>query len=184
MSKTTRISISELQALLLKAAIGTGFPHGHAQALSEAAADIAQDPIALREAVACLDAGPKSLDNLEDETGLEVSAVSPVLAAPVAVDALQAGYSEIRLKALRCPQLMAAMLRAATRAYAIGFVLERAASGHVLRLTGSASPSPSDVPQQAAEEINALKTLAALTFVPESAASRSKGAGAGLQDND
>lgn len=181
-----RHSDAELQALLLKAALGGGVPLGHAQDMSALAGLLASDPHLLAMAAAALE-GPHFRTKLEgtaDHVVIEDARV--LMAGPVLIDALVAGADRAVLHQIDWPLLLWPMLAHAREVYGLKVTLD-AASRETVTITvgvkdgldpfGPRQPVPNDV-------IDRLKSFAAKTYVPATEASRQSGAGAGLTDND
>ncbi len=181
-----RMSLAELQALLLKAGIGAGLPLGHAEDFSGLADLLASDPQLFAMAVAALD-GPHAPAHMEGTDAHVVIGRSCVLmTGPVVIDALLAGATRVILHRIDWPLLLWPMLSRAEQVYGVRFGLVSGAKGSVIveiaergMLDGFGDVQP--VPVQILEK---LKAYAARTYVPASEASRAAGAGAGLSDND
>lgn len=176
-------SMNEVFGMVLKAARGAGVPLGHCEDLAYAAAYIAATD-------------PQSLDILPDVLGadhtapactsngdaLQISGPSVALSAPMAADAIRAGYSEVRLTNVQAPTIV----------FGIFATFETAVTHHFdgpdLVLTKSDAAPPPHVTQATVTVSDQLwqqlGDFAAKTYVPASDASRLAGAGAGLTDND
>ena len=181
-----RMSLAELQALLLKAGRGAGLPLGHAEDLSALAGLLASDPQLLAMAVAALDGPhhPAHVEGTEDHVVLDRARV--LMAGPVAIDALLAGADRVIMHRMDWPLLLWPMLARAQEVYGVRFRLLSGAKGSVtiemaerqmLDPFGPVQPVPAQV-------FEALTGWAARTYVPASESSRVAGAGAGLTDND
>lgn len=181
-----RMSLAELQALLLKAGIGAGLPLGHAEDFSGLADLLASDPQLFAMAVAALD-GPHAPAHMEGTDAHVVIGRSCVLmTGPVVIDALLAGATRVILHRIDWPLLLWPMLSRAEQVYGLRFGLVSGAKGSVIveiaeRGMLDAFGDVQPVPVQILEK---LKAYAARTYVPASEASRAAGAGAGLSDND
>jgi len=105
-----RMSLAELQALLLKAGRGAGLPLGHAEDLSALAELLASDPQLFAMGVAALDGPhlPARVEGTEDHVVMERACV--LMAGPVMVDALLAGASRVILHQIDWPLLLWPML--------------------------------------------------------------------------
>lgn len=108
---------------------------------------------------------------------------------PAALDLLAAGVvSSAQLESPDAPRLLAAMAAGALETHGITVMAEPVAGGILLRPGGSGVPATAPpAPHSGAArpaDIERAKALAARTLVPESDASRTAGAGAGLSDND
>lgn len=151
-------SVTEIEAMALKAARGAGVPLGHAEDFARAVAMLAMiKPQALGEV-------PGALQG------------DLVLKAPLAIDALRCGA-----KAVPLPDhvLVAGYLARAAADFDMPFEY---VSGVARR--GGAMPAPRLGPVDVPDMVwGALDKLAQKTYVPATAASRA-GAGAGSIDND
>ncbi|MEO1638474.1 MAG: DUF3726 domain-containing protein [Pseudomonadota bacterium] len=170
-------SINEVAGTVARAARGAGFPAGQAEDLGQVAAylagiraDLAIVTAALQEPI-----GTPQVDWRQD--GVTIHKGPVILTGPTACDALVAGAAPITIADIAHAPLISAMLclRALTPWW----------EGRVLTLGDCeilpAKPGPVNVPDQ---DWQVWSNLAARTYVPESAASRAAGAGAGLIDND
>lgn len=180
-----RMSVSEVQALLLKAAIGSGVPLGHAQDLSVLARSLMSDPQLLAMAAAALDGkhARQSLEGTAEHCVIERAQV--LMAAPLVIDRLVCGATRIVLHDMDWPLLLWPYLAQGQSVYDVSFQLTR--TGKTVIVTPSAQNvlDPFGPVQSVPFEVlERLQRLAAKTYVPSSAASRAKGAGAGLTDND
>jgi len=152
------LSCNEIEMLVLKAARGGGLPFGLAEDLSAVAAYLDFDVL---ETCPCQGAAPQIA----------------VLCA--ALDRLQAGVEPQKVSV--DPALLSAF--AAWAQAQSGQGLEQYADGAISLTTGGGATSlgrRSLPPALLAH----LQDMAAKTLVPETEASRTKGAGAGLLDND
>ena len=161
----TSLSANEIEMLILKAARGGGLPLGHAEDLSKAAAFLDLDAL-----TTC----PCS--------GQTVAAID----LPLALDRVLAGLGPQTVQAER--QLAAAYC--AVVAAQSGFQIETANTddGTRVKLTLSDSDAGQRVPKGRRSIDSALADhlaeMSSRILVPETAASRAAGAGAGLTDND
>ena len=170
-------SLAEIGALVEKAARGAGYPHGVAADFGTAAkihlgsgGDAAAITAALREE-------PTKVD-LDWQAEVVIIHGGPmILIGPVAQDAFGMGCNEIVLDDAGHVPLLQAYLSAA----GYGSSAEGNMITHTKEPAAAPAPGPVAVPEA---HWQAWEALAAETFVPESAASRSAGAGAGLTDND
>ncbi len=181
-----RVTVAEMQALLLKAGRGAGLPLGHAQDLSVLAPLLMSDPHLLAMAVAALDGHhhPAVMEGTDEHAVVEAAKV--LMAAPVVVDALVTGAKRVVLHDMDWPLLLWPYLVHGQKVYGQCFELIAGNKGTVM-----ISPSQSDtldpfepvgpVPDAIIERLSAY---AAKTYVPATEASRIAGAGAGLTDND
>lgn len=186
MGPKVRASLSEVFALLLKAGIGSGLPLGHTQALAAAAGWFASSPDLMISVVGAVMREHTPLVSHEDGDTLVIEECGAAMVAPAVVDALMDNTKTVRLNRVDFPDVLMALLDKAQRDYDVYFAVETTASGAMnvsLAKTGKRRETGELelVPQAA---IDALSSMAAKTFVPATAASREKGAGAGLNDND
>lgn len=172
-----KCSHNELASLIKKAAMGQGFPEGLAKELAFA--------------VLCLPdkMAETALDGLLSKNGWCVAENGPALfdRAFMALSSGQAELYEETLENIDCPKLLEGMARAA--AFNYGLATEIQTKGDVtkthMRLNEIPMPSPHSGAIEVPNDIyHALNGLAEKTYVPATAASRLKGAGAGLTDND
>jgi hypothetical protein len=175
---------AEAWALVVKAARGAGVPIGQAEDL--AATMIIAPVEAWLELPAAL-SDPMTLDGPVERDQLIYSNARTVMDGPSAIDAALMGQ-EVYLGGLDAPLTFVIMCYAAEASTSTGLeFLFDDEGGILLRMSLSAAPKRDeaaghiDVPDQVWGFLN---LLAAKTYVPETAASRAKGAGAGLTDND
>ncbi|MEM9583362.1 MAG: hypothetical protein AAGA08_09630 [Pseudomonadota bacterium] len=181
-----RVTLAEMQALLLKAGRGAGLPLGHAQDLSALAPLLMSDPQLLAMAVAALDSAhrPARLEGTDEHAVVEAAEV--LMAGPVVVDALVAGAKRVVLHNMDWPLLLWPYLAHAQVVYGQCVALTAEGKGTVMitpasRDTLDTFPPPGPVPDVIMQRLNGF---AAKTYVPATEASRAAGAGAGLTDND
>ncbi len=181
-----RLSVAEVQALLLKAGIGDGLPLGHAQDLSGLAPLLMSDPQLLAMAAAALDGGHHrpGIEGTDDHAVVERSDV--LMAAPMVIDALVAGTRRVVMHNLDWPLLLWPFLAHAGQVYDMKFALSNSGKGTVMVTVADEDElEPFGAPQAVPLDVlDRLNGLAAKTYVPASEASRAAGAGAGLTDND
>ena len=165
-----RRSRTEIRAALLKAGRGAGLPLGLAEDLATAGTDLlSRDPTKADQITTALDPDP---------TGIAFT-------GPAALDAAVAGDLPQSVHAHGTADLFAAMLDVARRDRGLQAALTR--DGDTLTLAkGQGAPAsvplgPVTVPE---DHWTIWESLAARTYVPETEASRTSGAGAGLTDND
>lgn len=155
------LSRTEVRALVFKAACGGGLPLGYAEDLAAATEYL---DMALITRCPCKGAAE---------------------AVPVALDLAIAGEEPQTVQAE--PALIAAYVAATEAACRRRVVVEYSAEGAVLHGFGTeAAPPQRTAPRsRLAQALMAhLQDMAARTLVPDTAASRQAGAGAGLTDND
>ena len=166
-------SSNELQMLVLKACRGVGVPMGQAQ---EVAVALAESPQALGALLPHL-ALPMKPAKFDFSDGLTVQDAALLRDFSACADAAALGVKPVRLCGLAACDLAHALAR--SRGLSI------AAEGADVVFTG-----PVPLPSQGArcsvvpEIWQQIARFAALTYVPETDASRLGGAGAGLSDND
>ena len=172
-----KCSHNELASLIKKAAMGKGFPEGTAK-------EIAFGALCLPSRQAEV-----ALAGLAEEAGWSVTANGPALfdQAFMALSCEEANEFRQTLIDVNCPELLEGMASAAACNY--GLIVNIKVSAETtdisMRLGEAISPptisGAIDVPPNIYEALNAL---AQKTYVPATDASRLKGAGAGLTDND
>lgn len=207
-----RLSLNEIAAALRKAGLGAGLPVGLADEVSDAAIWLVQrdldgveaalraltppfsdtlqvDPLTLRGSVAV--AGPSAVDLLMTAlvgAGVRIEAVdAPLLLAGIVGRALEsAGPDDERVAVLRFSGGAEIVVSGdavrgdfPTPSEPVEIRLEASTSATVR--TGQAPPAAVIVDDDLWAEVQAL---AARTYVPADAASRSRGAGAGAIDNE
>lgn len=181
-----RMSVAELQALLLKAGIGDGLPLGHAQDLSALAPLLMSDPELLGMATAALDGQHvrQAVDGTDEHA--VVARTQVLMAAPLVVDRLVCGARRIVLHEIDWPLLIWPYLAHAQTVYGLRLQLVEGGEGAVIAQVAERSGLDPFGPVQPVPVavLERLSALAAKTYVPASEASRAAGAGAGLTDND
>ena len=167
------VSSNELQMLVLKACRGVGVPMGQAQ---EVAVALAESPQALGALLPHL-ARPMKSAKFDFSDGLTVQDAALLRVFSACADAAALGVKPVRLCGLAACDLAHALARSrglsiAAEGADVVFTEQEAVRPQVSR--GAVVP---EIWQQVA-------SFAALTYVPETDASRLAGAGAGLSDND
>jgi hypothetical protein len=167
------VSSNELQMLVLKACRGVGVPMGQAQ---EVAVALAESPQALGALLPHL-ALPMKPAKFDFSDGLTVQDAALLRDFSACADAAALGVKPVRLCGLAACDLAHALARSrglsiAAEGADVVFTEQEAVRLQVSR--GAVGP---EIWQQVA-------SFAALTYVPETDASRLAGAGAGLSDND
>ena len=167
------VSSNELQMLVLKACRGVGVPMGQAQ---EVAVALAESPQALGALLPHL-ALPIKSAKFDFSDGLTVKGAALLRDFSACADAAALGVKPVRLCGLAACDLAHALARSrglsiAAEGADVVFTEQEAVRPQVSR--GAVVP---EIWQQVA-------SFAALTYVPETDASRLAGAGAGLSDND
>jgi len=159
-----------------RAARGAGYPIGQAEDLGATAAYLAGIRADVAPITQALQEDPTPLAvTWEGKTAI-ITAGATIFTAPMACDAVAMG-GEVTLADISQAPLISAML--CTRGLTPWWegTLLREGDCEILPV----KPGPVDIPDA---DWQIWKALAARTYVPESAASRAAGAGAGLTDND
>jgi hypothetical protein len=172
---TMNMSSNELQMAVLKACRGIGLPVAQAQ---DVAAAIAISPWALKQLLFHL-ARPTTPARFEFSAGVDVKNACILRDFSTCADAARLGVSPVVLRELSLCDVIEAM--ALYRG-----VSAKVYAGGVL-LTAEERPVPVPAPSRCDVDTmdwQVLGKYAALTYVPESDASRLAGAGAELSDND
>ena len=176
-------SAGELQAMVLKAALGAGLPLGHAEDLAVAAGYLARvDPGGLAELQVVL----RPPHHVPRDFGPVLAVTSVAAAGPGLIDRVRAGQPPVALHQIDGPRLLAALVACANHRAPLTLHLRQ--DGRVVVL----EPGPKAIlpmPIRGQPDIDPvlwdfLSGLAARTTVPSTAASRQSGAGAGLLDLD
>ena len=171
------LSLNEVEATLVKAARGAGLPLGVAEDFARFAAYLVatqRGAGAITRALAEDHATP-AID--WDADIPRIGSGSAAMVAPMVVDAFAMGHDAVKLDNWAQAEITGAAL--ACHGIAMrwdGLCVSRSDTEVLPCPTG-----PVSVPEA---DWQAWQSLAARTYVPESAASRSTGAGAGLTDND
>lgn len=162
-----KLSLNEFETAVRKAAVGAGLPWGLADELAAACVQVA---------AAGGEAAAEALWALEDDR--------LVREAPAALDAAASGEAA-RLAHHGHPALAHGYVRAAAAEYRLGFVADDDGAALLIRQAGEvgAARPPARVAVNA-DDWARIGALAHRTYVPSTAESRAKGAGAGLTDND
>ncbi len=168
-------SHNEVQGMVLKAARGAGVPLGHCEDLAAAMPDYIALGGDMGALVVALNRPHQPWTNGHG---------CAVMAAPTAIDLVRADHGEQRIKRADLPLLVLALVSMANR---FGGGLACDVQGDCVAI--GTGPGVSVVVPGGAVDVDGLAwagltKLAALTFVPETDASRAAGAGAGLSDND
>jgi hypothetical protein len=165
-------SVTEIAALAAKAARGAGAPPAQAARFGQAAA---------RHLAVCRDS--RSLTQ-----ALEALPSGPIMLLPVVLDAAVAQAWDGSGQVVSLPAGMADdLVESYLAVLPFEASLQRSDSGRVSVRLEVACPLGGGICGRIKAEdafIEDLARLAARTFVPETDASRSRGAGAGLDDND
>lgn len=175
---------AEAWALVLKAGRGAGVPTGQAEDLAHA---MMHAPVPAWAEIQSALTDPLETQLPQDGEQLVFASTRVVMDGPSAIDAALLG-SEVYLGAPDAPLILLMMCQNAERATTKRFeYLFDDEGGVLLRLSGETAQAEEtaighiEIPDQVWGFLN---ILAAKTYVPESAASRASGAGAGLLDND
>ncbi|SEV92595.1 hypothetical protein SAMN04488515_0260 [Cognatiyoonia koreensis] len=172
------LSRNEVGATLFKAARGQGMPLGHADVFVAAAVRALADKEGVSEQITTALRGPHLAPDFR--------ASRVAMAGPVAIDALMCGENAILLECVDAPSVLFAMVENSILMSGLQVEIEVDEARIVLRQVTEAAarpitPGPIKVPDT---DWDLWQRWAALTYVPESDASRIGGAGAGLTDND
>lgn len=177
-------SLTEIEAMILKAARGAGMPLGHAEDFAVAGRFLAATRPAQLDAIGTAlgaDFAPAKLQNdcLIDDAATAIS-------APLAIDTMLCGVAKIRLQGVDAPALFHAYL--AVACHERGLQVDVLHNGRTITLTASSEVEVLRAKSAAVEVSDEIWTVwdsyAANTYVPATEASRLAGAGAGLTDND
>ena len=168
------ISGNELQMMVLKACRGIGIPVAQAKDVARA---VAASPVSL-EALLLHLAQPLQEVNFDFSKGLKIKKICLLRDFSTCVDAIQSETVPVVIKSQLSDPLIVAM--------AALHGINVAASGTDLVLMKGSAKTPSFSKRSNVDLNNwtVLCNYAALTYVPETEASRLGGAGAGLTDND
>ena len=168
------ISGNELQMMVLKACRGIGIPVAQAQDVARA---VAASPGSL-EALLLHLAQPLQEVYFEFSKGLKMEKICLLRDFSICVDAIQSETVPVVIKSQLSDPLLVAM--------AALHGINVAVSGADLVLTKGSAKTPRFSKRSNVDlhDWTALGKYAALTYVPETEASRLGGAGAGLTDND
>ncbi len=170
-------ALSEVGAIVHKAALGAGIPVGQADDLARTAVHMAGHREALKPIVDALIEPQEAVDVAWGSDRLVIKAGHAAMTAPIVKDGFATGVRKVRLCRPSHLSLVIAMLAEAG--------VQVQADGTLIEKIGFATPDPVMGPVDVPAEIwNAFATLAAKTYVPASDTSRAGGAGAGLTDND
>lgn len=179
------VSRNEAEALALKAARGAGVPLGHAEDFARAVGYLlATTPDKASEVAVAL-AGPHVPVRFQiDGLTLRIAATGVVMAAPIIVDALLADCDNVVAAAVDAPALLDAALAIANAERGLRASWRWDGATCILRRDG---PQRSKLPNAGQVDVqtacwDAMNAHAAATYVPESAQSRMRGAGAGKDD--
>jgi len=170
---TLNVSSNQLKMAVLKACRGIGLPVAQAQ---EVAAAVAASPSALNELLAHL-AKPISSASFDFSSGVDVRNACLLRDFSVCADAVSQGALPAILRGVATCDVTQAL----AQYHGVSAVMRN----------GDLHVAPHQYPAQKPERCKVdpvgwqrLAAYAALTYVPETDASRLAGAGAGLTDND
>ena len=170
-------ALSEVAAMVQKAARGAGIPLGQAEDLGRTARFLAGTGADVSVISAALQEPASAVDVVWSPDRIEVTAGSAALIAPIVRDAFAMGCAEAALaNVAHVPLVLGTLAQAGVSAQAEG-LLVRQCDTPLPALRHEAV----DIPDA---DWALWADLAARTYVPESDASRAAGAGAGLTDND
>jgi len=171
-------SLNEIQGMVLKAARGAGVPLGIAEDWSAVAGHLVQNA-ALPDYLAALAQVHTPANGVWFASGdLAIADARALMAGPAALDALAGETKRAALKDLDSPKLLECLVAPTTTALV-------ADEGMHFLMPEKAAPVTVTGPLDVDPTIwAALDAFAQKTYVPATEASRLKGAGAGLTDND
>lgn len=170
-------SLNEVAGMVQKAAIGAGFPLGQAEDLGHVAFYLAGIGSDLRPVTRALQEEMHAVDVRWTPDAMTIVSGPVVLIAPCVRDAFAMGCKVVTLADVAHAPLVAAYLAAEGTAQAWDGLEVRRSDTEILPVTYK----PLTIPKS---DWSVWNALAARTYVPETAASRRAGAGAGLTDND
>lgn len=177
-----RRSISEMQALTLKAALGCGVPLGHAQELSVAVPWFMGWDGAFLQVIRALSAPITPMSVREDARGLIFDGAQAIMAGPMAIDAVLCGAERVVLNDLDCEQVFLGLLLSVQFHEPIQFRIEPIKNGLLLTMEAGRMPIPPGPPLPVDRGVVAqLQIWAERRLVPDSAQSRALGAGELMQ---
>lgn len=170
-------ALSEIGGMVQRAAHGAGIPLGQAEDLGRIAIYLARTDGPLSCISEALAEPMTPLDVNWTPDRITVASGPSALAAPVIRDAFAMGVTRAELPDTKGTRLVQAALALA------GYVV--AVSGPVLTLKSTVAPLTPVGPVTVPDDIwQVWSDYAQKTYVPDSDASRVKGAGAGMTDND
>lgn len=170
-------SLSEVGALVQKAARGAGIPLGQAEDLGQVAVYLAGTGGDVTLITQALEEPIGAVDVHWHAEWLEVRAGPAALIAPIVRDAFQMGFDYVVLiEPLQSDLIIAYLAQSGMNATQTADAIKRGAVAAPQKPVG-----PVEIPDT---DWTLWEKLAAKTYVPESTASRVAGAGAGLTDND
>ena len=181
-----RWSEAEIRSLIIKAGRGSGLPLGHAIEISDLAPKLMSDPEFMFMIVDVLSENHKKIQAEVNSKKIRIKDAKFAMCVPVLVDSLLCDFDEVILEDLKWPALLRLFLITSQEKYGVFFRIDEFDKGHLsiklsernlFKKVGPAVSIPVSV-------IKSLERMASKTYVPESDASRLKGAGAGLIDND
>lgn len=172
-------SRNEVEGMALKAARGAGLPIGHAEDFARAFGLLAaQDFDDLASQINALKTD-MHVGIQEDPLRLTGACV---MVMPMAIDAVRAGETDIRVEIGSDNSLAQAYLQVAAQDHDV--LLNLTPDGQLVPRARPFDAIPIAAISVASDVWSALSDLAARTYVPASESSRLSGAGAGLTDND
>lgn len=170
-------ALSELAAVVQKAAIGAGIPVGQAEDLGRTARYMAACGHSLQPVIDALQEPLTPVDVAWGGEKLVIKSGHVALTAPIVKDGLATGIRKARINNPAHMTLVQATLAEAGQSVAI--------DGAIITKSDRPVPQPHKGPVDISDDQWAIfAEFAAKTFVPETARSRATGAGAGLTDND
>lgn len=181
-----RRSEAEIRSLINKAGRGAGLSLGHSIEMSNLTPKLMSDPELMFMMIDVLSEDHQKI--CAEVTGKKILIKNAKFAmcGPIVVDSLLSDLDEVVLEGLKWPALLRVLLINSQEKYGVFFKIDEIDESH-LSIKLSRKNSFSQVRPPAPIPFNLIKLLekmASKTYVPESEASRLKGAGAGLTDND
>jgi len=170
-------ALNEIAGLVQKAARGAGIPVGQAEDLGRVAVFLAGSGGSIAPVTAALLEPISTVDVRWQDGSVEVVQGPAALIGPIVSDAFAMGYTSAVLADTAHAALISAFLARSGVAPKWAGNTVTASDTTILRPTCK----PVAIPQ---DDWQIWQDLAAKTYVPETEASRSSGAGAGLTDND
>ena len=170
-------SRAEIEALVLRAARGAGVPLGWAEdvahAIGFAATDVALDELA--------EAFKEPWNTSVADSEIMGSGLAPIIAA---CDAVLSGARGVTVPR-SYPEMTAALVALQSAVSGRSILMDWRGQSIALSIgNGPVARADHRRFEPSADTLERLKGYAALTYVPETEASRLAGAGAGLTDND
>ena len=181
-----RRSESEIRSLIIKAGRGAGLPLGHSIEMSNLVPKLMSDPELMFMMVDALSEDHQKISAEVIHKKIIIKNAKFAMAGPIIVDSLLSDLDEVVLENLKWPALLRILLIHSQEKYGVFFEIGEIDESRLsVRLSKRnffsqvGPPAPIRI-----KLIKLLEKMASKTYVPESEASRLKGAAAGLTDND